>query len=119
MTNNQEQKPPVTGEEVISTNRDGNMWAMFCHISAIAGFVIPFGNIVAPLVIWAMKKDEFDIVNVHGKEAINFQISITIYVLISILLIFVVIGIPILIALGIFESDWGEFVPDKLIDFFF
>ena len=103
MTNNQEQKPPVTGEEVISTNRDGNMWAMFCHISAIAGFVIPFGNIVAPLVIWAMKKDEFDIVNVHGKEAINFQISITIYVLISILLIFVVIGIPILIALGIFE----------------
>jgi uncharacterized Tic20 family protein len=79
------------------------MWAMFCHISAIIGFVIPFGNIVAPLVLWALKKDEYKIVNLHGKEAINFQISITIYVLISILLIFIVIGIPILIALGIFE----------------
>jgi len=103
MTNNEEQKVPLTGEEVISNNKEGNMWAMFCHISAIVGFVIPFGNIVAPLVLWALKKDEFEIVNVHGKEAINFQISITIYVLISILLIFVVIGIPILIALGIFE----------------
>lgn len=103
MSNMEEQKTPATGEEVISTNRDGNMWAMFCHISAIAGFVIPFGNIVAPLVLWAMKKDEYEIVNIHGKEAINFQISITIYVLISILLIFIVIGIPILIALGVFE----------------
>ena len=103
MSNNEDQKVPTPGTDVISTDKEGNMWAMFCHISAIVGFVIPFGNIVAPLVLWALKKDEFEIVNVHGKEAINFQISITIYVLISVLLIFVIIGIPLLIALGIFE----------------
>ena len=103
MTPNEEQKTPVAGETIVSKDKEGNMWAMFCHISAIAGFVIPFGNIVAPLILWSLKKDEFEIVNIHGKEAINFQISITIYLLISILLIFVVIGIPILIALGIFE----------------
>ncbi len=103
MSNNEDQKTPAPATDVISTDKEGNMWAMFCHISAIVGFVIPFGNIVAPLVLWALKKDEFEIVNVHGKEAINFQISITIYVLISVLLIFVIIGIPLLIALGIFE----------------
>jgi len=77
--------------------RDENMWAMFCHISAFSGFVIPFGNIIAPLIIWTLKKDEYEHVNDQGKEALNFQISITIYVFISFLLIFVAIGIPLLI----------------------
>ena len=84
-------------------NKDENMWAMFCHLSALVGFVIPFGNIIAPLVIWTLKKDESEHVNDQGKEAINFQISITVYILISVLLIFVVIGIPMLIIIGIFS----------------
>ena len=84
-------------------NRDENMWAMFCHLSALVGFVIPFGNIIAPLIIWTLKKDEYPHVNDQGKEAINFQLSITVYILISVILVFVVIGIPLLIILGIFS----------------
>lgn len=84
-------------------NRDANMWAMFCHLSALIGFVIPFGNIIGPLVIWVLKKDEFQLVNENGKEALNFQISMTIYFIASAILIIVVIGIPLLIALGFFE----------------
>jgi uncharacterized Tic20 family protein len=84
-------------------NRDQNTWAMLCHLSALAGFVIPFGNIIGPLVIWMIKKDEFPLVADQGKEALNFQISMTIFYIISIILIIVLIGIILLIGLGIFS----------------
>ena len=103
-TENQDAKPETPATvETNASNKDANMWAMFCHLSALIGFVIPFGNIIAPLVIWTMKKDEFEHVNDQGKEAINFQISVTVYIFVSILLIFVVIGIPLLIIIGLFS----------------
>jgi len=92
-----------TADKTPVTNRDANMWAMFCHLSALVGFIIPLGNIIGPLVIWILKKDEYPLVNENGKEALNFQISMTIYIIASIILIIVVIGIPLLIALGLFE----------------
>jgi hypothetical protein len=86
-----------------STTKDERTWAMLCHPSTLAGFVIPFGNIAGPLVIWMIKKDEFPFVDDQGKEALNFQISMTIYVIASIILIFLLVGIPLLIALGLFD----------------
>ena len=59
--------------------RDQNMWAMLCHLSALAGFIIPLGNVIGPLVIWMIKKDVYPLVDDQGKEALNFQISMTIY----------------------------------------
>ncbi|MBK7103772.1 MAG: DUF4870 domain-containing protein [Ignavibacteriae bacterium] len=82
--------------------KDERMWAMIAHLSAVVGFVIPFGNVIAPLLIWILKKDESAFINDQGKEALNFQISVTIYAFISIILVFLLIGIPILIALAIF-----------------
>lgn len=92
-------KPP----QPAPARSDENMWAMFCHLSTFAGFIFPFGNIIGPLIIWTIKKDEYPLVMDQGKEAMNFQISMTIYYLVSIVLIFIVIGIPILIALGVFD----------------
>jgi uncharacterized Tic20 family protein len=86
-----------------STTKDERTWAMLCHLSTLAGFVIPFGNIAGPLVIWMIKKDEFPLVDDQGKEALNFQISMTIYVIASIILIFLLVGIPLLIGLGLFD----------------
>ena len=65
--------------------------------------IIPFGNILAPLIIWLIKKDDLVFVNDQGKEVLNFQISMIIYLFISILLCFILIGIPILISLIIFN----------------
>lgn len=76
---------------------------MLCHLSTLAGFVIPFGNIVGPLVMWTIKKDEFPLVEDQGKEALNFQISMTIYIIVAVILILLLIGIPLLIGLGIFD----------------
>ena len=66
-------------------------------------FIFPFGNILSPLIIWLIKKDEMPFVEDQAKEVMNFQISMTIYFIGSIILIIVLIGIPILIVLGIFN----------------
>jgi len=82
-------------------NNDENMWGMLCHLSAFAGYLIPFRNIIGPLVIWLIKKDEYPLVDDQGKESLNFQISIAIYAIISLILAVLIIGFFLLIALGI------------------
>ncbi len=69
-------------------DKDARMWAMISHLAALAGLPVPvIGNIVAPLIIWQIKKEEFPFVDEQGKEAVNFQISMTIYGLVSVVLI--------------------------------
>ncbi|MGA0555374.1 DUF4870 domain-containing protein [Larkinella sp. VNQ87] len=89
--------PPVTS----LSPSDERMWAMLAHLSALAGFIIPFGNIIGPVVIWQIQKDKSAYVDYHGKEAVNFQITMTIGYCISFLLFFLFIGVPILIVLGL------------------
>lgn len=88
--------------EVNVSKKDENMWGMLCHLSALAGFVIPFGNIIAPLVIWMLKKDEFPHVDDQGKESLNFQISLTIYVIVGAILVLIAIGFLILLFLAVY-----------------
>jgi uncharacterized protein len=66
-----------------SPESQARMWNMLCHLSALAGFVIPFGNILGPLIIWQIKKNEFPSVDLHGKAALNFQISVTIAIVVG------------------------------------
>ena len=86
-----------------AADKNETMWAALCHISTFAGYYFPFANIIAPLVIWLTKKDDCPFVRDQGKEAINFQISVTLYSIVCIPLIFVCIGIVLLIALVIFD----------------
>jgi uncharacterized Tic20 family protein len=75
---------------------------MLCHLSALAGLLIPsLGHLLGPLVVWLVKKDELPQVDVEGKESLNFQISMTIYMLISSALIWVLIGIPMLVIVAL------------------
>ena len=88
--------------QITTEKSDENKWAMFCHLSAFAGLVFPFGNIIGPLIIWSLKKDEYHFVDDQGKESINFQISMTIYIIIAFLLAFA-LGFLLLIAVGVFH----------------
>jgi uncharacterized Tic20 family protein len=65
---------------------------VLCHLLGLAGFAIPFANVIAPLVFWLCKKDGSPDVDAHGKEAINFQISVTIYAIVAGLTWFILIG---------------------------
>ncbi len=73
------------------------VWSMFCHLSALAMLIgIPFGNILGPLFVWLFKKNEMPSVDKEGKKALNFQISMTLYLFVlgvsAFLLIFIFIG---------------------------
>lgn len=75
-------------------------WAMFSHLAALLGYVgIPFGHIFGPLIIWLTKKDDDPFINTHARESLNFQISMTIYMMISFLLMFVFIGFILIFVL--------------------
>jgi uncharacterized Tic20 family protein len=87
----------------VEISKDDKTMGMFCHLAAFAGIIIPFGSIIGPLVIWLTKKDQSEYIDYHGKEALNFQITMAIAFLISFILMFVVIGFFLLIGLAIFE----------------
>jgi len=95
--------PPSPPQGPPSASQDEKLWAMLCHLSTLVGYAIPFGNIFGPLVVWLIKKDEMPLVDDQGKEALNFQISVTIYLVICIIAVFVVVGIVLLLALAIFD----------------
>ncbi|GAB3273804.1 DUF4870 domain-containing protein [Larkinella harenae] len=80
---------------------DERLWAMLAHLSALGGFIIPFGNVIGPLVVWQIQKDKSAFVDYHGKESVNFQITVTIGYCIGLLLIIIFIGVPILVVLGL------------------
>lgn len=81
-------------------------WLMGLHLSPIVAFWIGgVGAIIAPLIIWLIKKDGNPEINAQGKQALNFQISFALYFLICGLLIstflLAVLGAPLLLAAGI------------------
>ncbi|KKR49776.1 MAG: hypothetical protein UU81_C0004G0008 [Microgenomates group bacterium GW2011_GWC1_41_8] len=86
-----------------ASQNDQNTWAMFVHLSTLLGLIIPFGNIALPLIIWQVKKNEMPDIESHGKQATNFQISMTIYAAISALLMIIVIGFFLFPALVILD----------------
>ena len=85
-------------------DKDARMWAMICHLSALAGLVVPVvGCIVGPLIVWQIKKEEFTFLDEQGKEAVNFQISMLIYGIVAGLLCFVCVGFVLAPAVAIFD----------------
>ena len=78
-------------------------WAMFAHIGTFSSMFVPLGNIIAPIVIWQIKKNESDFIVDQAKESLNFQITLMIYALISFLLVFIIIGFFMIFALILFS----------------
>ncbi|MGE9267083.1 MAG: DUF4870 domain-containing protein [Verrucomicrobiales bacterium] len=93
---------PMTGEAI---SKEDKQWAMLAHLLTLVTWLgLAFANIVAPLVIWQIKKDELPFTVEQAKEALNFQISMTIYIAVSTVLCFVLIGfvlLPLVIVLDV------------------
>jgi uncharacterized protein len=85
--------------EVVSN--EARQWGMFAHLAALAGFVIPFGNLIGPLVVWQMKKNEMPFVDDQGKESLNFQITVAIAVVVCVVLMVILIGALLLPLVGL------------------
>jgi len=85
--------------ETSTSSRDVRTWNVLCHATALAGFFVPWaGHILGPLIVWLAKRGDSPEIDEHGKESLNFQISMLIYnviagVLCLILICFVILGI--------------------------
>ena len=86
-----------------TVSEGGQDLAMWCHLSALVGYFFPLGSIVAPLVIWLTQREEYPFVDQQGKEAVNFNLSIFLYGLVSLLLVFLLVGFILLPLLAVFH----------------
>lgn len=102
VTATEEAQPSAAPSSNADSNKEERNWAMGCHLASFAGFLIPFGNIIGPLVVWLVKKEEFPMVADHGKEALNFQITVALIGILFAILIIVFISILLLPALAIY-----------------
>jgi hypothetical protein len=76
-------------------------WVLGSHIGTLLGYAIAFGSFLVPLVIWLSKKDESEVIAMHSKASLNFQLSMLLYSFIAGIGIFILIGIPFLIIIPI------------------
>ena len=79
-----------------ATTQDEKTLGIVMHVLCLVGFPI-----LGPLVVWLVKKEQSRYIDLQGRELLNFQISYLIYALISFLLCFVLIGIPLLFIIGV------------------
>jgi len=96
-TQTPEPAPTPEGPPVDKETRQANTFGMLCHLSGLALFIgIPFGNLIGPLVFWLIKKDEYEFVDDQGREALNFQITATLALILSGILCLIVIGVVLI-----------------------
>jgi len=87
---NQPTYPPVSGATPTENERT---WGMLAHLSALFGLVIPLiGNVLGPLLVSIARSDQSAFVAAHAKEALNFNISVTLAALVCTLLMLVFVG---------------------------
>jgi hypothetical protein len=81
-------------------NDETRTWAMLLHLSVFSSYIFPLAGVIVPLVIWQVQKDKMPELDEHGKIVMNAVISFTIYIAVSVVLVMVLIGIPMLVLFG-------------------
>ncbi len=94
-------QPPQSRSGTVMSPSEERNWALTAHIGALVAAWFAMG-FIAPLAVLLVKGNDSPFVRRHAVESLNFQISLLIYLAVSVVLIFVLIGIFLLIALGIF-----------------
>src|SRR3984893_210870 len=96
--------PPggVTAPAVTSNVRT---WNILCHASALLGVFLHFpGHLLGPFIVWVAKRDDSPEIDAHGKESLNFQISMLIYNAIAAVFCLVLIGFFFLAVLWVLNA---------------
>lgn len=88
-------------DESADWTRNARFWAMALHLSMLLGLAVPVLGFVAPIVIWQVKKNSIPELDAHGRAAANWMISCLIYLGISTVLTFFLIGFPLLVLVAL------------------
>ncbi len=95
--------PPLTAPSVTLTNV--RTWAALCHASALLGVFLHFpGHLLGPLIVWLTKRGDSVEIDAHGKEALNFQISMLIYNVVAAVFCLILIGFVFLAILWVLNA---------------
>jgi uncharacterized Tic20 family protein len=78
-------------------------WAMLCHLSSFAGYIFPFFGIIGPLIVWLSRRTDSEWIDVNGKASLNFQLSVLLYSVLCIPLMFMIVGFFFYFALTVLE----------------
>jgi uncharacterized protein len=92
----------VSTTAAATPTQDERTWGMLAHLTAFAGFIVPLGFIIGPLVVWLIKRDQSAFVADQGKEALNFNISVLLGIAVCGALVWILIGILLGVALFVF-----------------
>ena len=100
-TGRMEVRMSVTEEQEGGIPREARKWAMICHLSALIGLLgNGIGFLLAPLVIWLVKREDHPFIDEQGKEAVNFQITMFLALFVSALLALVLIGFVLMVIIA-------------------
>ena len=95
--------PPPPLSEPAATNV--RTWSAFCHASALLGVFVHFpGHVLPPLILWLAKRDDSPEIDAHGKEALNFQISMLLYNAVAAVFCLILIGFAFLAILWVLNA---------------
>src|SRR6266699_6677776 len=95
-------EPATTTTSTSSTVRT---WCILAHATALVGFLVPVaGHIVGPLIVWLAKREDSPEIDAHGKESLNFQISMLIYNAIAAVFCLVLVGFFFLAVLWVLNA---------------
>src|ERR1041385_2320765 len=96
---------PVTGPAEAPALPNVRTWCALCHASALLGVFLHFpGHLIPPLIVWLVKRDRSPEIDAHGKESVNFQISMLIYNAIAAVFCIALIGFVLLPVLWILNA---------------
>ena len=98
-------QPPPLNPATVSVVANVRTWCAFCHASALLGVILHFpGHLLGPLIVWLAKRDDSPEIDAHGKEALNFQISMLIYNLVAAVFCLVLVGFIFLAILWVLNA---------------
>jgi uncharacterized Tic20 family protein len=88
----------VSTEPVAGPTSEERNWAMIAHLAGLASYlgVVPFASVIGPLIVWLLRKDTSAFVDEHGKESLNFQITMSIVYTLYVISCFMIIGLLLL-----------------------
>jgi hypothetical protein len=97
--------PPPVGGATPAVFSSVRTWNILCHASALLGVFFHFpGHLLGPLIVWLAKRDDSPEIDAHGRESLNFQISMLIYNVIAAVFCLVLIGFAFLAVLWVLNA---------------
>ena len=80
----------------MTESKKSGMWPEMCHLGMLLGMLVPLGNLLGPLGIWLWKRKSDPEIDYHGRESLNFQLSLTLYTFVLLIVFIPVFGFSLI-----------------------